>query len=292
MSISWRPNIIAATILTSLCALYAKVLISHVYVEKQTLFNNKNTKENQIDERSFSTLITTNLSLMNSKKEISTQHIHSNMNKANTKLEETNKQLTNATNQNTQRHQAISNSIQRHIYKAEEKKEHKFDVISPQKNSSIDKPKLLSAHNQKNNSQHTPTQLPLKKIEDSQSKKSELLVEKNNKENRIKNVQESNNLKKDLLSEYMAYVRLFIASHKHYPREAKIRKQKGKVTVSFIIDAQGRVRNAKIVKSCRSRYLNKSTKILLAKLKFKAVPNKISKMFPKKVTLEVNYQMG
>jgi len=95
-----------------------------------------------------------------------------------------------------------------------------------------------------------------------------------------------------VMDKYMRQVRNFIAKHKRYPRAAKIRKQQGKVTISFVIDSQGRVHKAKVIKACRSRHINKSTKILLSKLRFKAAPNAIKVQFPKTVTLEVNYQLG
>lgn len=94
------------------------------------------------------------------------------------------------------------------------------------------------------------------------------------------------------LQKYMTQVHTFISQHKRYPHEAKIRKHQGKVTISFVINADGRVNKPKIVKSCKSRYINKSTKVLLSKLRFKAAPVEIKDQFPKTVILEVNYQFG
>jgi protein TonB len=91
---------------------------------------------------------------------------------------------------------------------------------------------------------------------------------------------------------YMGQVRDYIAKHKRYPKEAKLRRHQGNVTISFIIDADGRVSQPKIVKSCKSRHINKSVKVLLSKLRFNVAPVAIKNQFPKTVILDVNYQFG
>ncbi len=91
---------------------------------------------------------------------------------------------------------------------------------------------------------------------------------------------------------YMAQVRDYIAKQKRYPKEAKIRRHQGSVSISFIIDADGRVSESKIVKSCKSRYINKSVKVLLSKLRFNVAPKIIKNQFPKTILLEVNYQFS
>lgn len=91
---------------------------------------------------------------------------------------------------------------------------------------------------------------------------------------------------------YMAEVRHYIAKQKRYPKEAKIRRQQGNVTISFIIDADGRVSEPKIVKYCNSRYINKSVKVLLSKLRFNVAPEAIKNQFPKTVILDINYQFS
>jgi protein TonB len=91
---------------------------------------------------------------------------------------------------------------------------------------------------------------------------------------------------------YMAQVRDYIAKQKRYPKEAKIRRHQGSVAISFVIDADGRVSESKIVKSCNSRYINKSVKVLLSKLRFNVAPEAIKNQFPKTVILDVNYQFS
>jgi protein TonB len=91
---------------------------------------------------------------------------------------------------------------------------------------------------------------------------------------------------------YMAQVRDYIAKQKRYPKEAKIRRHQGSVSISFIIDADGRVSESKIVKPCKSRYINKSVKVLLSKLRFNVAPKIIKNQFPKTILLEVNYQFS
>ncbi len=95
-----------------------------------------------------------------------------------------------------------------------------------------------------------------------------------------------------VMQKYMTQVRDFISKHKRYPQEAKIRKHQGKVTISFVINADGRVNKPQIIKGCNSRYINKSTKVLLSKLRFKVAPVEIKSQFPKTVILEVSYQFG
>jgi protein TonB len=94
------------------------------------------------------------------------------------------------------------------------------------------------------------------------------------------------------MQDYMAQVRNYIAKQKRYPKEAKIRRHQGNVTISFVIDADGHVSEPKIVKTCKSRYINKSVKVLLSKLRFNVAPAAIRDQFPKTVILDVNYQFG
>ena len=94
------------------------------------------------------------------------------------------------------------------------------------------------------------------------------------------------------MQSYMGQVRDFIARQKRYPKEAKLRRHQGKVTISFIINANGFVSQSKIIKSCSSRYINKSVKVLLSKLRFKVAPEAIKNQFPKTVILDVNYQFS
>ncbi|AZQ84285.1 energy transducer TonB [Colwellia sp. Arc7-635] len=95
-----------------------------------------------------------------------------------------------------------------------------------------------------------------------------------------------------VMHDYMGQVRDYIAKQKRYPIEAKIRRHQGNVTISFIIDADGRVSESKIIQACKSRYINKSVKTLLSKLRFNAAPQEIRDQFPKIVVLDVNYQFG
>lgn len=156
---------------------------------------------------------------------------------------------------------------------------------------------------------------PVKKVEvelvknDNKVKTNEKDVEKNRKPTAIENssqlspslsiVKNTTSIEsfqragvKSTMQTYMAQVRHYIAKHKRYPTEAKIRRQQGNVTISFIIAADGRVSAPKIVKSCKSRPINKSVKILLSKLRFKVAPETIRHQFPKTVLLEVNYQFS
>jgi protein TonB len=94
------------------------------------------------------------------------------------------------------------------------------------------------------------------------------------------------------MQNYMGQVRDYIAKQKRYPKEAKIRRHQGNVTISFVIDAEGRVSESKIIRACKSRYINKSVKTLFSKLRFNAAPQKIREQFPKTVVLDVNYQFG
>ncbi len=94
------------------------------------------------------------------------------------------------------------------------------------------------------------------------------------------------------MQDYMAQVRNYIAKQKRYPKEAKIRRHQGNVTISFVIDADGHVSESKIIKTCKSRYINKSVKVLLSKLRFNVAPAAIRDQFPKTVILDVNYQFG
>ncbi|AAZ24389.1 putative tonB protein [Colwellia psychrerythraea 34H] len=157
--------------------------------------------------------------------------------------------------------------------------------------------------------------VPVKKVEielaknNNNTKPNENDVEKNNEATTIENsselshppslVKSTNSVERkpstgveSALQLYMTQVRDYIAKHKRYPKEAKIRRHQGRVSISFIIDADGRVSESKIVKSCKSRYINKSVKVLLSKLRFKVAPKTIRHQFPKTILLEVNYQFS
>ena len=94
------------------------------------------------------------------------------------------------------------------------------------------------------------------------------------------------------MAKYMRHVRQFIAKNKGYPRAAQIRRHHGVVTISFEIAANGLVSKTKLVKRCRSRFLNKSASLLLSTLRFKSVPEAIVGQFPKLVVLDVNFKLG
>jgi len=97
---------------------------------------------------------------------------------------------------------------------------------------------------------------------------------------------------KILMNSYMDKVRTFIELHQGYPRAAKIRGHQGSVSISFVIDAQGRVSRRKLAKQCHSKFLNKSAKALLRKLRFSAPSSLIAMQFPKTITLDVHYQFN
>ncbi len=157
--------------------------------------------------------------------------------------------------------------------------------------------------------------VPVKKVEielvknNNNTKPNENDVEKNNEATTIENSSQSsqaagiaknansvenfqNTGTESAMQKYMGQVRDYIAKEKRYPKEAKIRRHQGNVTISFIIDADGRVSQSKIVKSCKSRYINKSIQVLLSKLRFNVAPEAIKDQFPKTVLLDVSYQLG
>ena len=63
----------------------------------------------------------------------------------------------------------------------------------------------------------------------------------------------------DLTSnDYFEMVRIRIESHKRYPRAAKTRQIEGRVTVRFVIGADGRISSSKVVKSSQHRTLDQA----------------------------------
>ena len=79
-------------------------------------------------------------------------------------------------------------------------------------------------------------------------------------------------------SRYLSELQRAIARHRLYPREAQKRELEGVVTVSFVILADGRIRDVRVAKSSGSALLDKGAIETLKRLgAFKPIPREIGR---------------
>jgi protein TonB len=84
---------------------------------------------------------------------------------------------------------------------------------------------------------------------------------------------------------YLELVRLKIEKHKKYPDTARIRQKEGRVTIRFVITAEGDVRAARVVKTSRHRVLD--TAALQAVKDAAPFPRPPRRFFKGDITLEL-----
>jgi len=92
--------------------------------------------------------------------------------------------------------------------------------------------------------------------------------------------------------QYKTSVFAAINAQKRYPKQAKIRRIEGVVTVRFEIDQQGQVRRYEIIKKARSRYLNRSTNALFAGLHLPQPGASLLDKLPSTLTVPIKYSLN
>lgn len=83
-----------------------------------------------------------------------------------------------------------------------------------------------------------------------------------------------------------------IHAQKVYPRQARIRRAEGVVTVKFVINQQGGVESFKLLKRAKSKHLNKSTEKLFAELRLPEPDPSIHPRFPSTLTVPIKYSIN
>ncbi len=74
------------------------------------------------------------------------------------------------------------------------------------------------------------------------------------------------------LSRYAVIVSAEINRHKHYPKEARLRDERGAVGVAFTVEPSGRVINSAVTKSSGSRTLDDAASAMVAAAKLPSPP--------------------
>ena len=85
---------------------------------------------------------------------------------------------------------------------------------------------------------------------------------------------------------YLEMVMLKIESSKQYPETAKSMQKEGRVTVSFVVTQQGRVKNVELVKGCSHEILNRAA--IRAVKDAAPFPRPPWKFFKKDIPLKLN----
>ena len=93
------------------------------------------------------------------------------------------------------------------------------------------------------------------------------------------------------VNRYIESVRAEILKQKRYPKQARLRRHQGSITVAFTLTGEGEVRNIKRLKKSSSKYLNKSVRKLLRRVHLPAAEQQIKQDFPKYITLTLDFSM-
>lgn len=93
-------------------------------------------------------------------------------------------------------------------------------------------------------------------------------------------------------NQYKASVFAAINAQKVYPKQAKIRRIEGIVTVRFVVNEQGLISRYEIIKKAKSRYLNRSTKELFAGLRLPQPAASLSEHLPSTLTVPIKYSLN
>lgn len=98
-----------------------------------------------------------------------------------------------------------------------------------------------------------------------------------------------NNAIEDRTNRYIDFVRTEILKRKHYPKQARLRRHQGSITVAFTLTEDGDIENIKLTKRSSSKYLNKSVRKLLRHMDLPKVEPQIKQEFPKQITLTLDF---
>ena len=93
------------------------------------------------------------------------------------------------------------------------------------------------------------------------------------------------------VNRYIESVRAEILKQKRYPKQARLRRHQGSITVAFILTGEGEIRNIKLLKKSSSKYLNKSVRKLLRRVHLPAAEQQIKQDFPKYITLTLDFSL-
>ena len=93
------------------------------------------------------------------------------------------------------------------------------------------------------------------------------------------------------VNRYIESVRAEILKQKRYPKQARLRRHQGSITVAFTLTGEGEIRNIKLLKKSSSKYLNKSVRKLLRRVHLPAAEQQIKQDFPKYITLTLDFSL-
>ena len=93
------------------------------------------------------------------------------------------------------------------------------------------------------------------------------------------------------INSYIESVRAEILKQKRYPKQARLRRHQGSITVAFTLTGEGEIRNIKLLKKSSSKYLNKSVRKLLRRVHLPAAEQQIKQDFPKYITLTLDFSL-
>ncbi|QFU22188.1 TonB family protein [Shewanella eurypsychrophilus] len=102
---------------------------------------------------------------------------------------------------------------------------------------------------------------------------------------------DNSNSAENRINRYIESVRLEILKQKRYPKQAKLRRHQGSITVAFTLTGEGEIRNIKLLKKSSSKYLNKSVRKLLRRVHLPAAEQQIKQDFPKYITLTLDFSL-
>lgn len=91
--------------------------------------------------------------------------------------------------------------------------------------------------------------------------------------------------------DYLSFVRTQILKHKRYPHQARLRRHQGSITVAFTLTAHGKIKNIQLISRSSSKYLNKSVAQLLRKIDLPPAEARIRNVFPKQMTLTLDFTL-
>ncbi|MCL1058078.1 TonB family protein [Shewanella gelidimarina] len=93
-------------------------------------------------------------------------------------------------------------------------------------------------------------------------------------------------------NQYINFIRSEILKHKHYPKQAKLRRHQGSITVAFTLTAEGDIKNIQLLQKSSSKYLNKSVRKLLRRIQLPAAEQQIRQVFPKQISLTLEFTLN
>jgi len=83
-----------------------------------------------------------------------------------------------------------------------------------------------------------------------------------------------------------------IHAQKVYPKQARIRRAEGVVTVKFVVNKQGKIESFRLLRRAKSKHLNSSTEKLFVGLQLPAPVASLHSKFPSTLTVPIKYSLN